>query len=140
MYISLRISPPIPTLQKNQKLDLQIIEGMSSSQTYEPRNVEADIAYWKERKDGSLPADAEEGAKIMMAGKDMDATKLTVYDLRNIEDKFTLDKNGFKSSTRTTLRFTPKTTTRLRPRSFRFGRNLSKNCTKYSPNAPRHSD
>lgn len=69
---------------------------MSPSQTYEPRNVEADIAYWKERKDGSLPTDAEDGAKIMLAGKDMDATKVMFYDLRNIEDKFTLDKNGFQ--------------------------------------------
>lgn len=68
---------------------------MSPSKIYQPQDITAAIAYWRERSDGSLPTE-EDSLKIMRQGKEVDAREMTIHDIRNIQDNFTLDKNGFQ--------------------------------------------
>jgi len=69
---------------------------MSPSKIYQPHDVVATIAYWLERSDGSLPMTNEDSLKIMRQGKEVDAREMTIHDIRNTENDFTLDMNGFQ--------------------------------------------
>jgi hypothetical protein len=68
---------------------------MSPSKIHQPHDVVAEIAYWRERSDGSLPTGVD-SLKIMRQGKEVDARQMTIYDIRDNLDGFTLDKNGFQ--------------------------------------------
>jgi hypothetical protein len=68
---------------------------MSPSQIYEPHDITAKIGHWLERSDSSRPT-KEDSTNIMRLSKEMDAREMTIYDIRNTEDEFTLDKNGFQ--------------------------------------------
>jgi hypothetical protein len=61
-----------------------------------PRDAVATIAYWQERSDGSRPTTNEESLIIMRQGKEVDAREMKIHDIRNTENNFTLDTNGFQ--------------------------------------------
>lgn len=66
---------------------------MSLSQVYQPRNIEAAVAYWPEY---NQRRPAEEDDRIMHRLHDCDIRRMTFHDIRNAENEYTLDKNGFQ--------------------------------------------
>ena len=68
---------------------------MSPSRLNQQHDIEAHVAYWAERPDGSKPA-IEESLQIMRGLSETDWHKMTFHDVRSNEAKYTLDKNGFQ--------------------------------------------
>lgn len=68
---------------------------MSPSKTYQSQDVEADIRYWQPWAGGSIPNKAET-IRIMNGLTEVDAHKVTIHDIRNVENDFTLAENGLQ--------------------------------------------
>lgn len=68
---------------------------MSSSTTYQYRDVVARIAYWPEGRAGSLAAE-ENALNIPYRARAVDAREMIIHDSRGNIGDFTLNKNGFQ--------------------------------------------
>ena len=93
--------------------------NMSPSRIYEPHDAVATTAYWSERSDGSRPTTNEESLIIMRQGKEVDAREMKIHDIRNTDNNFTLDTNGFQVWNLPSFQSTQKTTRKSRRNSYR---------------------
>jgi len=64
--------------------------------SYKPHDVHANLNYYLDPGDGSLPAPNYSYKPSSYNEKPIDTRNILVHDIRGEEDKYTLDKNGFQ--------------------------------------------